>query len=73
VPIIPDSFGDGAVFGPSEDSALLYLERFNSYPENGEIKCEEPFAIEKMENGGNPGLNDYSALLIVEALLKEVD
>jgi hypothetical protein len=74
IPIIPNIFGDGATFGPSDDSALLFLARSaNSHPENGELRCEEPLDIAKIENGGSIGINDRSALHIVAALLAEVD
>ena len=74
VPLIPDIFGDGAAFGPSDDSALLFFARSkHSHPESGEFRCEEPLDIAKMKDGGNIGINDRSALHIVAALLMEAD
>lgn len=73
ISLIPENFGDGAAFGPSQDSALLYLNRFAAnYPENGEDLYGEPLFAKELDNGGNPGVNDHSALLIIKAMTKKV-
>ena len=74
MPIGPENFGNGASFGPNKNSALLYLARSAvRYPAGEETILEEPLALEELQNGGNSGVNDRSALHIVAALLKEVD